>query len=182
MTTKADPLLGRMLRLRAGSSAGEFWNVNSRLSLSRHKRFDSGRGSMEKVFSHFADTISRWTGKPATFVLCALAVVVWAVSGPFFGFSETWQLIINTGTTIVTFLMVFLIQSTQNRDSTAVQAKLDELIRVGEGKNEFIGIERLTDAEVAQFRAWCESKAKHARRKSPPRDDRKAARAKAARS
>ncbi|HEV2503725.1 MAG TPA: low affinity iron permease family protein [Mesorhizobium sp.] len=111
---------------------------------------------MEKVFSHFADTISRWTGKPLTFVLCAFSVVIWAVSGPLFGFSETWQLIINTGTTIVTFLMVFLIQSTQNRDGAAVQAKLDELIRAGAAKNDFIGIERLTEAEVAQFRAWCE--------------------------
>ncbi len=117
---------------------------------------------MEKVFSHFADTISRWTGKPATFALCALSVVAWAVSGPFFGFSETWQLVINTGTTIVTFLMVFLIQSTQNRDGVAIQAKLDELIRAGAAKNDFIGIERLTETEVAEFRAWCEKAKKDA--------------------
>ncbi len=120
------------------------------------EKFDNRRGLMEKVFSHFADTISRWTGKPATFALCAISVIVWAVSGPFFGFSETWQLIINTGTTIVTFLMVFLIQSTQNRDGVAVQAKLDELIRAGAAMNDFIGIEKLTESEVAQFRAWCE--------------------------
>lgn len=120
------------------------------------EKFDNRRGLMEKVFSHFADTISRWTGKPVTFALCALSVIIWAGSGPFFGFSETWQLVINTGTTIVTFLMVFLIQSTQNRDGVAVQAKLDELIRAGAAMNDFIGIEKLTESEVAQFRAWCE--------------------------
>jgi low affinity Fe/Cu permease len=110
---------------------------------------------MEKYFSRFADAVSRWTGRPAAFALCILAVAGWAVSGPVFGFSETWQLIINTGTTIVTFLMVFLIQSTQNRDGAAVQAKLDELIRAGQAKNDFIGIEHLTETEVAEFREMC---------------------------
>jgi low affinity Fe/Cu permease len=110
---------------------------------------------MEKLFSRFADAVSRWTGRPAAFALCILAVVAWAVSGPVFGFSETWQLVINTGTTIVTFLMVFLIQSTQNRDGAAVQAKLDELIRSGHAKNDFIGIDHLTESEVAEFREMC---------------------------
>lgn len=110
---------------------------------------------MEKLFSRFADAVSRWTGRPAAFALCILAVVAWAVSGPVFGFSETWQLVINTGTTIVTFLMVFLIQSTQNRDGAAVQAKLDELIRSGHAKNDFIGIEHLTESEFAEFREMC---------------------------
>ncbi|QDC02755.1 low affinity iron permease family protein [Mesorhizobium sp. 8] len=110
---------------------------------------------MEKLFSRFADAVSRWTGRPAAFALCILAVVAWAVSGPVFGFSETWQLVINTGTTIVTFLMVFLIQSTQNRDGAAVQAKLDELIRSGRAKNDFIGIDHLTESEVAEFREMC---------------------------
>jgi low affinity Fe/Cu permease len=110
---------------------------------------------MEKHFSRFADAVSRWTGRPVAFALCILAVSGWAVSGPVFGFSETWQLIINTGTTIVTFLMVFLIQSTQNRDGAAVQAKLDELIRAGQAKNDFIGIEHLTETEVAEFREMC---------------------------
>ncbi|MGX8008869.1 low affinity iron permease family protein [Mesorhizobium sp. ORM8.1] len=80
---------------------------------------------------------------------------LWAASGPVFHYSETWQLIINTGTTIVTFLMVFLIQNTQNRDGAAIQAKLDELIRSGRAKNDFIGIEHLTEAEVEMFRARC---------------------------
>ncbi len=86
------------------------------------------------------------------------------MTGPLFGFSDTWQLIINTGTTIVTFLMVFLIQNTQNRDGAAIQAKLDELIRVGRGHNHFIGIEHLTEFEVEEFRDKCEQAAKQADR------------------
>ena len=86
-----------------------------------------------------------------------MVVVVWAVTGPIFGFSDTWQLIINTGTTIVTFLMVFLIQNTQNRDGAAMQAKLDELIRVSKAHNNFIGIEHLTETEVEEFRSKCEA-------------------------
>jgi low affinity Fe/Cu permease len=87
---------------------------------------------------------------------------VWGISGPIFGFSDTWQLIINTGTTIITFLMVFLIQNTQNRDGIAIQAKLDELVRVSEAKNTFIGIEHLTEEEVEKFRKQCEAAAKKA--------------------
>jgi low affinity Fe/Cu permease len=81
------------------------------------------------LFTGFAKWTSRATGRPAAFVIAVLIILVWAVTGPVFGFSDTWQLVINTGTTIVTFLMVFLIQNTQNRDSEAVQLKLDELIR-----------------------------------------------------
>ncbi len=84
----------------------------------------------------------------------------WALSGPLFGFSDTWQLIVNTGTTIVTFLMVFLIQNTQNRDGAAIQVKLDELIRTGKAHNRFIGIEHLTESEVEEFRRKCEAAAK----------------------
>ena len=94
----------------------------------------------------------------------ALVVVLWAVSGPLFGFSDTWQLVINTGTTIVTFLMVFLIQNTQNRDGAAIQAKLDELIRATEAQNAFIGIEHLTETEVEQYRTATEKAAKAADR------------------
>ena len=90
-----------------------------------------------------------------TFLVCCLIVIVWAASDPFFGFSDTWQLVINTGTTIVTFLMVFLIQNTQNRDGAAIQAKLDELIRASASQNAFIGIEHLTQAEVEEFRVKC---------------------------
>src|ERR671918_358063 len=84
-------------------------------------------------FTRFARWTSRMAGKPGTFFLAVLTIVVWAVSGPLFGFSDTWQLVINTGTTIITFLMVFLIENTQNRDSEAMQVKLDELIRTLEG-------------------------------------------------
>lgn len=117
---------------------------------------------MEKLFSRFADAVAKLSGQPVTFGLCVAAVVAWAISGPFFHFSETWQLVINTGTTIVTFLMVFLIQSTQNRDGAAVQAKLDELIRVGAAKNAFIGIDQLTATEVEEFRALCQRAADRA--------------------
>src|SRR5205814_7890081 len=87
---------------------------------------------------------------------CCAVVVVWAATGPIFNYSDTWQLVINTGTTIVTFLMVFLIQNTQNRDNAAIQAKLDELIRVSKAKNEFIGIEHLSDAELDEILEKCE--------------------------
>ncbi|WP_137932045.1 low affinity iron permease family protein [Mesorhizobium comanense] len=111
---------------------------------------------MEKLFTRIANWVAHITGLPLTFAVCCLIVVVWAVSGPFFNFSDTWQLVINTGTTIITFLMVFLIQNTQNRDGAAIQAKLDELIRVSEGHNHFIGIEHLTESEVEEIRDKCE--------------------------
>ncbi|WP_167480579.1 low affinity iron permease family protein [Mesorhizobium waimense] len=115
---------------------------------------------IEKLFTRIANTVAHLAGLPLTFAACCLVIVVWAVSGPIFGFSDTWQLIINTGTTIVTFLMVFLIQNTQNRDGAAIQAKLDELIRVGRAHNTFIGIEHLTETEVEEIRARCEQAAK----------------------
>ena len=118
----------------------------------------------EKAFTKIANKVAYATGTPMAFVACCSIVVVWAVTGPLFGFSDTWQLIINTGTTIVTFLMVFLIQNTQNRDGAAIQAKLDELIRVGRGHNHFIGIEHLTESEVEEFRDKCEQAAKQADR------------------
>lgn len=102
-----------------------------------------------------AEAVARATGRPWAFALCVASVLIWGVTGPVFHYSETWQLVINTGTTIVTFLMVFLIQNTQNRDGAAIQAKLDELIRSGRAKNDFIGIEHLTEAEVEEFRARC---------------------------
>ena len=114
----------------------------------------------EKQFTRIANHVAHAAGLPATFIVCCAVVVIWAATGPIFGFSDTWQLIINTGTTIVTFLMVFLIQNTQNRDGAAVQAKLDELIRVGTAHNYFIGIEHLTETEVEEFRSKCEQAAK----------------------
>jgi low affinity Fe/Cu permease len=119
---------------------------------------------MEKLFSHIASRVAHAAGKPITFVICCLIIAAWAVCGPMFGFSDTWQLIINTGTTIITFLMVFLIQNTQNRDGVAIQVKLDELIRVTEAQNRFVGIEHLTEAEVEQYRQLTEKAAKAADR------------------
>ena len=104
---------------------------------------------MRKLFTKFANAVSEAAGSPFAFLACILFVSLWAISGPLFGFSDTWQLVINTSTTIITFLMVFLIQNTQNRDNGAIHAKLDELIRaVTDADNEFIGIEHLTDQEL----------------------------------
>ena len=105
---------------------------------------------MEKLFNHLANATAKLAGRPWTFIVCLAVVLIWAVTGPVFRYSETWQLVINTGTTIVTFLMVFLIQNTQNRDGAAMQAKLDELIyAVKKADAAFIGIEHLTDKELA---------------------------------
>ena len=106
-----------------------------------------------RAFTCFANVVSRNAGRPITFLACVAGVLVWALFGPAAGYSENWQLIINTTTTIVTFLMVFLIQNTQNRDNAAIQAKLDELIRVSNAKNRFIGIEKLTDRELDEILA-----------------------------
>ena len=104
---------------------------------------------MEKLFVRFATFTAKVAGKPWTFIGCLAIVLLWAVTGPIFKFSETWQLIINTGTTIITFLMVFLIQNTQNRDGAAMQAKLDELVfAVKQADERFIGIEHLTEKEL----------------------------------
>ena len=108
---------------------------------------------MGHLFEHLAARVAAWAGRPWAFA-CALAIIIfWGVTGPLFGWSDTWQLVINTGTTIITFLMVFLIQNAQNRDASAIQAKLDELIRaVGHARNEFIGIEHLSEAELIGIR------------------------------
>ncbi|HEV2562094.1 MAG TPA: low affinity iron permease family protein [Rhizomicrobium sp.] len=107
-----------------------------------------------------AKTVAYASGKPATFAISCVVVLLWAITGPIFGFSDTWQLVINTGTTIVTFLMVFLIQNTQNRDGAALQAKLDELIRATEdARNHFVGIERLPQKELEEIREDCEAEA-----------------------
>src|SRR5262249_2821062 len=102
------------------------------------------------------------TGRPITFVVALLFISAWAVTGPVFHFSDTWQLIINTCTTIITFLMVFVIQNTQNRDGAAIQAKLDELIRVSAARDTLIGIETLTQDEIEEIRATCAAKARRA--------------------
>lgn len=104
-----------------------------------------------KFFSKFATTVADLSGKPATFVLAVGLVVAWAISGPFFDYSETWQLVINTSTTISTFLMVFVLQNSQNRDGKALQAKLDELILTSQAQNKFVGIENLDEQELRQM-------------------------------
>jgi low affinity Fe/Cu permease len=105
-------------------------------------------------FTRLAKRTARTTGRPSTFVFALLVVLAWAVSGPIFHFSDTWQLVINTGTTIVTFLMVFLIQSTQNRDAEAVQVKLDELLRISPGAhNVLMNLEELEEEELQRIRA-----------------------------
>jgi low affinity Fe/Cu permease len=116
-------------------------------------------GKTSKLFNEIANGTSQAAGRAQTFLIAAGIVVVWAISGPLFGFSDTWQLVINTGTTIVTFLMVFLIQNSQNRDSAAIQVKLDELIRVSVAQNSFVGIEHLTDDELEDIRTKCEQRA-----------------------
>ena len=108
-------------------------------------------------FERLANRVSSAAGRPRAFLIALLIVIVWGVTGPLFHWSDTWQLVINTGTTIVTFLMVFLIQNSQNRDGAAIQAKLDELIRaVSHARNEFIGIEHLTEHELEEVRAVLE--------------------------
>ena len=115
-------------------------------------------------FTHFAKWTARITGRPFTFVVAFLIIVIWASTGPIFHFSDTWQLVINTSTTIVTFLMVFLIQNTQNRDTEAMQIKLDELIRAVESaQNTMLDLEELDDEELDSIRAEYEVLAQKAR-------------------
>ena len=118
---------------------------------------------LSRMFSDFAAAVSRATGRPVTFALCVATIVVWEITGPFFHYSDTWQLVINTGTTIVTFLQVFLIQNTQNRDGAALQTKLDELIRTSHAHNRYIGIEHLTEEELEELRSRCETRARAAK-------------------
>ena len=117
---------------------------------------------MKRAFADIATTIDQFSGRPFTFGVALLIIAAWALSGPLFNFSDTWQLIINTGTTVITFLMVFVIQNTQNRDGAAIQAKLDELIRVSAARNTLIGIETLTQDEIANIRATRAPKARRA--------------------
>ena len=111
-------------------------------------------------FSKFAQRTAIWTGHPVAFLLATLVIVAWVVTGPMFGYSDTWQLVINTGTTIVTFLMVFLIQNTQNRDTLAIQLKLSELVLAVEGaENRFAAIEDLSDEELQELHEQCRAQA-----------------------
>ena len=116
---------------------------------------------MTKFFSNIASKTATWMGQPSAFVGATFACIVWAVSGPVFNYSDTWQLVINTATTVLTFLAVFLIQNSQNRDGAAIQAKLDELLRaVDKACEQFIGIEHLTDQQIELVRTALERHAK----------------------
>ncbi|HET8611962.1 MAG TPA: low affinity iron permease family protein [Sphingomonas sp.] len=112
---------------------------------------------MEKFFTHAASKVAAFAGRAGAFALAVLFIIIWGASGPLFHFSDTWQLVVNTATTIVTFLMVFLIQNSQNRDSASMQAKLDEVIRVlKEARNNFIGLEHMSDDEIEKVRSKIE--------------------------
>jgi low affinity Fe/Cu permease len=112
---------------------------------------------LDRFFTWFASRISFVSGQPAAFVVAVAVILIWGVTGPLFAFSDTWQLVINTGTTIVTFLMVFLIQNSTNRDAAAMQAKLDELLRaVEKARPQFIGIEHLSEKQLEEIRAALE--------------------------
>jgi low affinity Fe/Cu permease len=119
------------------------------------------------AFARFARWIAKISGRPGTFLVAALVIVVWAVTGPMFHYSDTWQLVINTGTTVVTFLMVFLIQNTQNRDAVAMQIKLDELIRAVRGaRNDIVDLEESTEEELVAAKQRYEEVARKARAKN----------------
>jgi low affinity Fe/Cu permease len=108
---------------------------------------------LDRFFTKISSIIAHWAGQPLAFIIATSSIVVWGVTGPVFHYSDTWQLVVNTATTIVTFLMVFLIQNSQNRDGAAMQAKLDELIRaVDDARGQFIGIEHRTDSEIGKIR------------------------------
>lgn len=108
---------------------------------------------MDEFFTKIASRSASWMGHPLAFVISVLFVILWAASGPLLHYSDTWQLIVNTATTVLTFLAVFLIQNSQNRDGAAMQAKLDELLRaVDRARGEFVGIEHLTDAQIREIR------------------------------
>lgn len=122
-------------------------------------------GRQVSLFTRFARVASVYSGKPSTFIVAVAVILLWAVTGPLFGFSDTWQLVINTGTTIITFLMVFLIQNTQNRDTEALQIKLDEIIRATRGaRNALLDLEEMDERELDQIRIEYLELAEHARK------------------
>lgn len=134
------------------------WSNVAPEGITMQPKADQQRG-LARLFGDVANKTSLLAGRASTFAIASAVVIIWAVTGPLFGYSDTWQLVINTGTTIVTFLMVFLIQNSQNRDGAAIQVKLDELIRTSAAHNSFVGIEHLTDEELEDIRTKCEARA-----------------------
>ncbi len=152
-----DPIL-KFSPIRHARLQSQHLNLPMKKSMKRSQPRSQTGG-----FQSFARHSARWTGRPIAFAFAALIIVAWLITGPLFGFSDTWQLVINTGTTIVTFLMVFLIQNTQNRDSEAVQLKLDELLRSTQGAhNVLLEIEELSEAELDEIKDCYSSLARKA--------------------
>jgi low affinity Fe/Cu permease len=115
---------------------------------------------MDRIFTLVANRTAAFIGRPVAFVFALATILIWASTGPLFSYSDTWQLVVNTSTTIITFLIVFLIQNSQNRDAAAIQAKLDELIRAtSNARNEFIGIEHMTDRQLTDIKSALEREA-----------------------
>ena len=135
-------------------------NMKNKNNGQNHSTPASRSSALAHQFSEFSRAISLWTGNSSAFLLAVTVVLAWVVTGPLFDYSDTWQLVINTGTTIVTFLMVFLIQNTQNRDTLAIQLKLSELVLAMKGaENKFAAIEDLTDEELEDLHEDCRSRA-----------------------
>lgn len=133
--------------------------------MAKHRKLRRNRS----LFTRLSQAVSRWAGKPQTFFIAGALIVVWALSGPFFGFNDSWQLVVNTSTTIVTFLMVFIIQNSQNRDTAAIQIKLDELICKLEGaREELLDLEELDEEKLETIRDEFEAMAAKAREVAPP--------------
>lgn len=131
------------------------------MSPRRGKQQEGALFGAERLFTRLATTAAFLTGQPAAFSIAVGLIILWLIAGPMFAWSDTWQLVVNTATTIATFLMVFLIQNSQNRDAAAMQAKLDEVIRALDiARNEFIGIEHLTDSEIENIRSKLEREVK----------------------
>jgi low affinity Fe/Cu permease len=153
-------------------SAGDFFILES--AMKQEKATNHSKAANHRSpnwYTRLTRSLSRASGRQGAFLVALLLIVIWAVTGPIFGFSDTWQLVINTGTTIITFLMVFLIQNTQNRDTEALQVKLDELIRVTEGaQNALLDLEDLDETNIEEIRAKYEKLAEIARSRIPEED------------
>ncbi|MBA2250488.1 MAG: low affinity iron permease family protein [Chitinophagaceae bacterium] len=121
----------------------------------KHKKVESKNAGVSKFFNRFSNIVTKATGKPIAFIMAVLIILVWGITGPIFHFSDTWQLVINTGTTIITFLMVFVIQHSQNKDTTAIQLKLNELIAANsDASNRLVAIEDLTEHELETIKKY----------------------------